>query len=118
MPQGARAVLTAVERDTGDLATISQSLASTQAEVRVSGRDLPHDGVWQLELSLVNGPLHVSRPVLCPEVGPAWLANRWHRTITSPILKPGDQVVVVRRRALPVRLVRKAAQRARRLLSS
>lgn len=118
MPQGARAVLTAIERDTGDLATISHPLAGTHAEVRISGRDLPHDGVWQLELSLVNGPLHVSRPVVCPEVGTAWLANRWHRTITSPILKPGDQVVVVRRRALPARLVRKAAQRARRLLPS
>ena len=118
MPQGARASLTAVERDTGNLATISTRLSGTRAEASISGRDLPHDGVWQLELSLTSGPLHVSRPVLCPEVNPAWPANRWHRTITSPILKPGDQVVVVRRRALPVRLVLKAVQRARRLLPS
>lgn len=118
IPLGTRAVLSAIERDTGELVTISQPLSGPRAEVSISGRDLPHEGVWQLELSLTRGLLQVNSPVLSPKVDPAWPANRWHRTITSPILKPGDQVVVVRRRALPLRLVRKAVQRASSLLPS
>lgn len=118
IPPGASAVLCAIERDTGVVATISHRLTGPRAAVSISGRDLPHEGVWQLVLSLTRGRLQVISPVLSPGVAPAWPSSRWHRTITSPILKPGDQVVVIRRRALPLRLVRKAAQRARRLLPS
>lgn len=118
LPPESRAVLTAKERDTGCTVTLGPAPAGTPVVVNISGHDLPDDGVWQLELTLMTRSMYVSRPIVSPEADPAWPASRWHRTITSPLIKPGDQIVLTRRRALPLRLLRKAALKAVRTFSA
>jgi glycosyltransferase involved in cell wall biosynthesis len=118
LPLGVDVSVTASNRDTQARVTLAKTSNGTRTSLRISGNDLPHDGVWQLELTLFSDDLQVDLPVLSLHAEPGWPAHRWHRAITSPILKAGDQVVVVRRRALPLRLALKATQKASRLLPS
>lgn len=77
-------------------------------EVEVSGADLPVNGVWQMEVRLRSGDVVVDLPVISPDINGAWPVSRWHRTITSPVVRAGNQVAVVRRPGLPMRVMSKA----------
>lgn len=114
LPPGANAQLVARERDTTGEAELATVTGQPSAVARVSGSVLRTEGVWKLELRLRLGSIVVDIPIVSPEARPTGTANRWHRTVSSAILRPGDQIVVVRRRALPVRLVQKFRQRLSR----
>ncbi len=118
LPAGVDAVITARHRDTRVGVALATADSGTSTTVRVSGDGLPHDGVWQLEMSLASGDLGVDRPVRSSRREEGWPVSRWHRVVATPILRAGDQVVVVRRRALPLRLTSKAVQRVTALVRS
>lgn len=115
LPPGVTSRVSAVHRDTRTTVRIPQTVQHDASFVTISGRHLPHDGEWRLQLVLSSGALQAKMPVLAADPHAGWPVHRGHRTVMSPLLRAGDQIIIVRRRSLPVRVARKVAQRARKL---
>lgn len=120
-PRGTTAAIAVRHRDVGVRKELLAKLTPGNVyDLAVSGRDLALGGVWQVEVRLRQDSVVVDLPVVLPHPHSAWPVSRWHRTVTSPVVRAGNQLVLVRRPGLPARLFRKAtavlARRARWLL--
>lgn len=106
-------------RDEGVRRQVAGNLETGKTHaVAVSGSDLPINGVWLVEVRLQRDDIVVDVPVVSPRVSDGWPVSRWHRTVTSPIVRAGNQIAVVRRPGLPSRLATKAADIVRRRVTA
>lgn len=63
----------------------------------VTSRRLTREGVWLMELSIAISGLVADHPVVSVEASPAWKTRRLSRVVTSPVLREGNQLVLIKR---------------------